>query len=136
MKIYDAGDKVIGIKIDSTLTKKDYQRLIPLLEERIDKVNKVKLFIQFEDFEGIEPGAMLEELKFDARHHDDFDKIAIVGHEHWQEWAVKLSKIFFDAEIKYFGADEIQPAWRWLGARERLRQFEVNDEISEQEEQL
>ncbi|MCB0164054.1 MAG: STAS/SEC14 domain-containing protein [Anaerolineae bacterium] len=127
MKIYDNGGNLIGVKIDSMLTKKDYQKLIPLIEERIDKVDKLKLFIEFEEFDGIEPGALLEEFKFDAKHRHDFEKIAIVGHNRWQKWAAKLSEIFFDAEIKYFGDDEIQPAWRWLGAREKLRQFDVND---------
>ncbi|MCB0190892.1 MAG: STAS/SEC14 domain-containing protein [Anaerolineae bacterium] len=135
MKIYDSGDKIIGIKIDSTLTKEDYQKLIPLLEERVDKLNKLKVLIQFEEFDGIEPGALLEELKFDANHRDDFEKVAIVGHERWQEWATKLSKLFFEGEVKYFGAGEVPLAWRWLGAREKLRQFDVNDELNKEAEQ-
>lgn len=129
MKIYDAGDKVIGVKIDSKLTKEDYQRLIPLIETRLDKVGKLKLFMQFEEFDGIEPGALLEEMKFDAKHRHDFEKIAIVGHKRWHQWAAKLSEIFFDAEIKYFGADEVQPAWRWLGAREKLRQYDASGSV-------
>ncbi|MCB0209046.1 MAG: STAS/SEC14 domain-containing protein [Anaerolineae bacterium] len=132
MKIYDSGDRLIGVKIDSTLTKADYQRLIPLLEERIDKFDKLKVLIQFEEFDGIEPGALLEEFKFDSKHRDDFDKVAIVGHKRWQEWLANISEIFFDTDIKYFGSDEVHAAWRWLGAREKLRQFDVNDEIDKE----
>jgi len=122
IKIYNAGDKTFGIRVSSTLTRADYKEIVPEIEQKIKQFGSIKLLIQIDGFKSIKPAALWEELKFDIKHRNDFEQIAIVGDEDWGKWSAKFGEIFFDARIKYFQPDQVAEAWEWLGVSNKVRQ--------------
>ena len=90
IKVYNAGDKTFGIKVGSTLTREDYKEIVPEIEQKIKQFGSIKLLMQIDGFKSIEPAALWEELKFDIKHHNDFEQIAIVGDEGWAKWSAKF----------------------------------------------
>ena len=105
---------VITIRIRGTLTHEDYRRLAPALEQTLKRRRTLRFFIKLEDFSGIEPAALWEDVKFDYKHSSRYGKTAIVGHKKWEEWGTNISKLFFDTEMRFFYEDQSDEAWRWV----------------------
>ncbi len=108
-----AGD-LIAIRVTGKLDQNDYESLIPEFESKIRQYGKISLYWEMEDFEGWQPKGLLEDLKFDAKHADDYKKIAMVGDKRWEEWMTSLMKPFSSAEIKYFDLSGREQALRWV----------------------
>lgn len=105
----------VTIDVRGKLTKEDYDRFVPKFERLADNSGPLRLLIVLEDFQGWEPAALWEDVKFDVSHQDSFLKIAIVGKKDWEKWGTKLSKPFFDAPMRFFEQEDIAKAKEWLG---------------------
>ena len=107
-------NQVLTITASDRLTREDYDRLLPELEELLEKNDPVRFYIKLEDISGFEMGALVEDLKFDFKHKNQYGKTAIVGDKKWEEWGTKISKMFFDSEMKFFYEDQRDDAWNWV----------------------
>ncbi|MEJ2501780.1 MAG: STAS/SEC14 domain-containing protein [Gemmatimonadota bacterium] len=105
---------LIEILVRGTLEAADYDRLVPELERLAAERGALRVYIELSDFGGWEPEGLWRELKFDATHQDDLDRVAIVGEKAWEEWGTKLSKPFFKAETRYFTRGQEDRARAWL----------------------
>lgn len=111
----DAGD-VVALRVHGKLTHEDYSdRILPRLERAIGEHGKVRcLCVLDEAFEGVTPGAVWDELKFDVAHRKDFERIAIVSDDRWVRVAVQMSRPFFGGEVRLFRVDERPAAEAWV----------------------
>jgi len=107
-------NQVLTIRASDRLTKEDYNRLLPELEQMLEKHSPLRFYIKLEDLSGFEIEALVEDLKFDYKHKNQYGKTAIVGDKKWEEWGTKISKIFFDSEMKFFYKDQSDEAWSWV----------------------
>lgn len=106
--------KVIATRATEKLTQTDYNKLLPLLNDKLRKHQKIRWYFEMKNFNGWELKALWEEIKFDAKHANDFDKIAMVGEKKWEEWMTDLMKAFTSAEVKYFSDAEKEEAIKWI----------------------
>ena len=81
------------LHVDGKLRAEDYDAMIPKLEQAIAEQGKLRCLVALDDFAGFTPSALADELKFDVRHHDDFERCAIVGDS-------KLEEITYDTEVE------------------------------------
>ncbi len=104
------------IRAAGTLTEQDYEAAVPEIEHamKLRAGRPMRVLVLLEDFRGWELGALWQELKFDMKHGDDFGRMAVVGDSRAQEWGTKISKAFFDTEVRYFDARERDAAETWL----------------------
>ena len=109
-------DNVLGVQGTDKVTDQDYlEVLIPQVEKVLEKYGKARLLYYVDEgFTGWEMGAMWEDAKFDLRHRDDFEKIAMVGGPKWAAWGVKLAGYFMEGQVRVFPPEELQSAWDWL----------------------
>lgn len=105
---------VAAFVMSGTLTKEDYDQIVPLLESRIKAHGEISLYWEMEDFKGWTPSALWADTKFDVSHHDDFKRIALVGEKTWHSWMEPLMKPFTSAEVRYFDQGERETALRWV----------------------
>ena len=105
--------KLAVIRTDGEVSEEDYERVVPRLEELIQEHGKVRLLLDVTQFEGATPGALWEDLKFDAQHLNDFEKVAVVGDESWEDAATELASPLTDAKVKTFGPEEEGQARTW-----------------------
>jgi hypothetical protein len=105
---------IFAVDARNKLTKKDYEMLIPRLLTAAKEQGPLRLMISLHDFEGWEPSALWEDIKFDVRHQDALARVAVVGEKELEKWGTKLSKPFFKASIKYFQEGDEDAARRWL----------------------
>lgn len=109
--------KTVGIKISGTVTHKDYQEMIPKLENLIEKHDKINLLVEMGEppFNRMALRALWDDVTFSFPHRNDFEKFAIVGEmPNWMEWGAKLGNKITRAEFKEFSSDQTQEAWAWL----------------------
>jgi hypothetical protein len=106
--------KTIAFKLSGKLHHEDYKTFVPTVESFVATEERVRLFVQLEDFHGEDLHALWDDLKFGLKHYSDFDRIAMVGERKWQKWMVQVSKPFTKAKMRYFDASQIDEAWAWL----------------------
>ncbi|MCW8126541.1 STAS/SEC14 domain-containing protein [Microbulbifer halophilus] len=107
-------NRVLTITASGTLTADDYRQLLPELEKKLDEYGQLRFYIKLEDFDGFEPGAIWEDLKFDREHADQYGRTAIIGEQKWEEWGTRFSGLFMNAEIRFFYKDQQLEAWDWV----------------------
>ncbi len=110
------GGKVLEIQLSGKLTKEDYGHFVPEMERLIKAHGKIRLLVEMHDFHGWSAGALWQDLKFDARHFRDIERLAIVGETKWQHGMAVFCKPFTTAEIRYFGRAEIDLARTWIAS--------------------
>ena len=89
----ESSGNVMGIKVSEKLTEKDYETLVPLLEEAISKHGKIRLLWDMDDFEGWNLEALWQDLKFDTKHKDSIERLALVGDKQWGKMDFTADKI-------------------------------------------
>jgi len=109
-----AHDDVIGIACDGTLSRSDLGRMHALLHDRLDRSGKVGLVLDLTGFEGYEgSAAVLEDLRIDTAHANDFSRVAIVGAGRLLEWGMELAGALSSAEMRGFDTAEMAAAVAW-----------------------
>lgn len=107
---------VMKLKASGKLTKEDYESFSAEFSRVLMAQQEVRLFIVLEDFHGWTASALWEDVKFDAKHFDDVERIAIVGDSRWAEAATVLYKPFTKASVRYFDESDVQKARDWIMA--------------------
>ncbi len=108
-----SGD-ALGFKISGKLHDEDYKTFVPMVDEAIAEHGKIRILAQFHDFHGWDAHALWDDIKFSTTHCTKIERIALVGEKQWEKCMATVCKPFTMAKIKYFDADEIDAAWKWL----------------------
>ena len=87
---------------------------MPLIESILTAEGKVRLFVQFEEFQGWDMHAAWDDFKFALKHYSDFERIVMVGDRRWEKWMTSVCKPFTKAEVRYFDRADVDAAWTWL----------------------
>ena len=74
------------------------------------------MLLDIHDLHGVTAGGLWEDLKFDAKHFSDIERVAVVGETKWQQAVAVLCKPFTSAPVRYFDRAAIDQARAWLGA--------------------
>ena len=104
----------LKIQASGKLTHEDYEIITPMLDSALSMVKepKVKALIDITELEGWELRAAWDDLKLGLKHGNEFEKIAVCGHEKWQKVGVKVGSWFMSGEVKYF--EDMRNAIDWL----------------------
>lgn len=110
-------EDILGIKMSGKLKATDYDKIIPLIENKLSRYGKINLYCEMRDLETPELAAIWEDLKFDVKHFNDFNRVAMVGDQKWMEWATQFTKPFTSAKVRYFDANDRPDAMAWASAK-------------------
>jgi hypothetical protein len=102
------------IKIKGKLQHSDYEMMNSALDNAISSIEepKIKVLIDALEFDGWEPRAAWDDLKFGLKYSKEFTKLAFVGNRSWEEYAIKITDWFMSTEMHYF--ETIDEAMEWL----------------------
>jgi hypothetical protein len=114
-------NNVLQVDVDGKLTKEDYQRLVPGVEDLIQRHGKIRMIVKMRDFHGWEIGAIWEDIKFDAKHFSDIERIALIGDKQWEKAMATFCKPFTLAKIRYFDMEQVDQAVNWIHQDESER---------------
>ena len=105
---------ILDMTVTGRLTKDDYENFVPEVERLIQEHGKVRVLFDMHGFHGWTPGALWEDLKFDARHFRDIERLAFVGERKWEAGMASFCKPFTSAAIKYFDRGQADEARQWV----------------------
>lgn len=102
--MYDVLDRSeedrIGLRVSDRLTKDDFGRLRPLLEERAREYGAIHVLLWMDDWHGwASLSTAWEDLKTDAALNDKVRRLAVVGEAEWEQWLTKLTEPFAHGEV-------------------------------------
>ena len=106
--------KVLEVKVSGKLRHEDYQRLVPEFERLIRQHGKISILLQMVDFHGWEGSALWDDIKLDAAHFSDIDRLAMAGDKKWEKGMSLFCRPFTTAKIRYFDLGEISEARSWV----------------------
>ncbi|MBA3899464.1 MAG: STAS/SEC14 domain-containing protein [Bacteroidetes bacterium] len=104
----------IAYNIKGKVTVEDIKEAHDNLLELLDRYKKLKLLVNIENTEGIEPEAVIKDLKFTLHYLDDFSGMAVVGDEKWQHILTEFSDKLVDFHIEYFESSKLNQAIKWI----------------------
>jgi hypothetical protein len=108
--------KVLEVQLTGKLAKEDYENFIPAVERLVKSHGKIRMLVEMHDFHGWTAGALWQDIKFDAKHFADIERLAIVGETKWQHGMAVFCKPFTSAKVRYFDRPAIDQAREWLAA--------------------
>lgn len=129
----DLPDHVIGLKITDKITAQDYRAiLIPLVEEKLKKHTHLDCLCLLENqFPGVEPAALWEDVRLGLSNFNHWGRIAIVTDIDWIENSVNLFKIFWPGHLRQFDLNDYNRAREWVSERHRASvQVEIDADDS------
>lgn len=102
------------VKASGKLTDADYRDLLPRLETAIAGFGPLRMFIDMEDFRGIELQAAWDDFAFGVKHWNDFERVAIIGDKRGEELSAKAFDLITEVDIRYFDIAERGRARAWI----------------------
>jgi hypothetical protein len=105
---------LLEVRLTGKLVKRDYETLSPTVAHLIKRHAKIRMLVDVQELQGWTAGALWEDLKFDAKHFTDIERLAIVGESTWEEGLTAFCKPFTTAEIRHFALADVAEARSWL----------------------
>jgi hypothetical protein len=106
--------KALVVHLRGKLLKEDYSRFAPEVERLIREHGKIRILVDMHDFHGWTIGGLWEDIKFDAKHFNHIERVAMVGDKRWEEWMAKFCRPFTTAKIRYFDQSHMAEARAWI----------------------
>jgi hypothetical protein len=106
--------KILEVELHGKLNCRDFEDLVPETERLIHRYGKICLLVTMREFDGWDAGGLWEDLKWEAKHFNDIDRLALVGHEDWHKWMAGFCKPFTTATVRYFTLEHLDEAHAWL----------------------
>jgi hypothetical protein len=119
-RIDDVPDGVLGLRASGKLTRDDYREgLEPALKEATDSGEARVVFV-LTDFEGLEPGAWLEDVKTgltaEIANRGAWKRLAVVTDVDWVARAMDLFAWAMPGELAVYEMDGLDEAKEWVAA--------------------
>lgn len=67
------------------------------MERLVKQHGKIRMLVEMHDFHGWTAGALWEDVKFDAKHFHDIERLALVGETKWEKGMAVFCKPFTTA---------------------------------------
>lgn len=101
------------------VTAHEYETvLIPRVDQALEAHDKVRVYYQIgDDFEGIDPGAVWDDIKTGMQHRRQWERIAVVTDVDWIRNTMRAFGFLIPCEMKIFPMAEMAQAREWIGAR-------------------
>ena len=113
------GPGTLGFVISGRLTRAEYEEvLLPPVREAIASGEEIRMLAVINDFQGLEPGALLDDLKAAAKlgfgQRSSWSRFAVVTDTDWVQRAIALFGWLVPGEIRVFTTARRADAEAWL----------------------
>lgn len=111
-------DGTIGLCASGKLSREDYQQVLePALREGVES-GEMRLLFVMPDFDGLEPGAMVEDvetgLRVWVREHSAWKRFAFVTDVEWLAKSMRAFAWLAPGEVRVFSLGELDVAREWV----------------------
>ena len=117
IEIIPAADHVAAFRILGTLNAKDYDEMIPQIEEKLKTHDKIGVFVDMEGFADMTGEAMRRDVEYGIEKFGEFDRFgraAIATDQQWIKAATEFATALFpQIEAKVFPTEKKDEALAW-----------------------
>ena len=106
--------RVLEFDLHGKLSREDYEKFVPETEKMIAEFGRVRILVTMHDFEGWDPGAFWADIKWNAMHFQDIERLAIVGEKTWHRFMTGFTRQFASTQVRYYTPGELTTARAWL----------------------
>jgi hypothetical protein len=110
----DPSAQFIVIAAIGTLVRDDYRGFVAEFERLVRERGKLRILFDARELKGWDRGALWEEVKFDAQHLSEIERLAMVGSKTWHQAVEAFFKPFVTPKMRYFDQSEMAQAREWL----------------------
>jgi hypothetical protein len=115
IEIIDVAGKLLQLNVRGMFMKADYDRIIEIAREAIEREGKVDALVILEAFEGWERRGDWGDVSFMMEQGQHIEKMAIVGDEKWHDDVVAFTaKGFRATAVEFFTPPRLHEALTWL----------------------
>jgi hypothetical protein len=119
VKLSEQTANYVELTADGKVRAEDYKNLGPEIERVIDEHGPITMLVDLVNLDGFEPGAIVEDLKFDIKNATDIKRCAVVGDATWEKVMTTLYKpLAPKGEVKFFEASNRAAAKTWAKVEE------------------
>jgi hypothetical protein len=104
------------VELSGKLLAADYEHFGGEIDRLIGQYGKLRVLCTMHDFHGWTAGALWQDIKFDLKHFNHIEKLALVGETKWEQGMAVFCKPFTTAKIRYFDHAKSAEAKAWLEA--------------------
>lgn len=105
---------VLEVDLHGKLNRADYERFAPETEALILKHGRIRVLVTMHDFEGWDAHAVWEDIKWNARHFNQIERLAIVGKKTWHRLMTGFARPFTLTQVRYFTPEQLSEARAWI----------------------
>ncbi|HEY1595289.1 MAG TPA: STAS/SEC14 domain-containing protein [Thermoleophilaceae bacterium] len=118
-RLTDMPPGTLGYRATGRIERDDYLNvLVPDLRNAFESGGKLRSLYVIEDLDAIEPRALWEDTKLElglgTRHHDQWERSAIVTDIDWMAHAARLFIWMIPGEARVFPVGELEAAKSWV----------------------
>ena len=117
LEIDNENPNYMTIRASGKLNAGDYKIFVPEFERIAPHDHKLRMLFDMTGLEGWDPAAAWEDLKFDVKHFNDIERLAIIGDKPWQHGVTAVFAPFIKAKTRYFDPGHAAEAGPWLSAK-------------------
>jgi hypothetical protein len=108
----------VGLRASGKLSREDYREVLePVLREAVES-GELRLVFVLTDFEGLEPGAWIEDVKTGlgvwVRDHSAWKRFALVTDVEWVAKAMRAFAWMAPGEVSVYPLDRLEEAKGWV----------------------
>lgn len=108
-------EQVVGFRIEGKVSNEDFDKVAALIQTRLESHNKLRIYAEVAEFEGIALDALFKDLKFALGHWSRFDKEAVVTDKSWLQTASEFAgKLLPHMEVRAFPTAQVDAARKWI----------------------
>lgn len=108
-------DNVVGFRVDGKINAEDVSRITDVIEVRLERHPKLRVYAEVERFSGMSVEAFLKDITFSLRHIKHFEREAIVSDAAWLKRLADIGdRIFPGIQVRHFSISEKDDALKWI----------------------
>lgn len=107
---------VLAFACHGHVTEHDYHTvLVPAVAKALEDHDRVRLYYETAaDFDGIDAGAVLEDIKVGLGHLSRWERMAVVTNVEWISHTIKLFSFVMPGELRVFQPKDAGQARAWI----------------------
>jgi hypothetical protein len=107
---------ILEISVNGKLTRQEIDAVWTRMKADMPADGKVKVLEVIRDFQGMDLGALWEDLRVGLPMADHVSHVAIVTDQRWISALTRLASVFMSAETRTYTTDQLAEARAWLDA--------------------
>ncbi|WP_226037914.1 STAS/SEC14 domain-containing protein [Aquibacillus saliphilus] len=110
-------ESIVEVNVDGKITERDIEQFKEYFKLKKSADGKLNLLLVINDIQGYSIQGLLDDLKFEANHWKDINKVGILSDKKWLEIATKISSYLPKIDAKHFNHNQREQAMEWLSTK-------------------